>query len=93
MFFGTIQQGGAEKEVQDLVKLVTWMPWVQSQQQALSMFLKRIPMINDEFRLLGGEQVPTVYFYETKPVNLGVWKVRIQSGYFSVRLRSHRDSN
>ena len=83
MFFGTVQQGGATSEVQALVKLVNWIPLLRAQQQALSTFLANIPMVNDDFKLLGGEQIPTVCFYETRPVVLGAWQVRTMGDQFS----------
>ena len=83
MFFGTVQQGGATSEVQALVKLVNWIPLLRAQQQALSTFLANIPMVNDDFKLLGGEQIPTVCFYETRPVVLGAWQVRSMGDQFS----------
>jgi hypothetical protein len=82
MFFGTLQRGSFPKQIQDLGRIPSIIfnlhPSTAQSLQALQRLLQQAPVINDDFRTLGGEQIPTICFYETEPTSINflqVWQV------------------
>ena len=66
MFFGTLQRSLISKKLQRRVRTENHVAEVVSEIPHLDQLFDKLPTINEEFKSLGGTQVPTVCFYEAR---------------------------
>ena len=71
-FFGTLQQGQFDPKALRFLNAANYAAsYVTSRTQAVVDYIKQISRINEEFDVLGGDQIPSLCIYETRPSQFG----------------------
>ena len=81
-FFGTYHSGEVPERIKEMLvstrRIIFLLPGASNYADRATTLIRlsnQLPLINEDFKAVGGDQVPTVCFYELKKTKIGPMKV------------------